>query len=96
MNSTLPTKRILYLLAAILLSMQSFAVWHDAEHEFHANTDQCQRFEAFNHIPTVDIINLTTLFFTQLYQVIKADPPHALFASQQREAYAIRAPPHFS
>jgi len=95
MSLTLPTNRILYLLAAVLLLMQSFAIWHDAEHSFHLNTDQCQRFSAFNHVPTLDIITLPTFNFTPVYQSIEVDSTYALLPSQQREAYAIRAPPSF-
>jgi hypothetical protein len=96
MSHTHQTHRIFYALTAILLLMQSFAIWHDAEHGFHTNTDQCERFETFNHVPTLDIVTLPTAFFTVGFSVKEEFLPHPLLIKKQREAYSIRAPPSFS
>lgn len=86
--------RLLYLLTALLLLMQSFAIWHDAEHAFHIEDEQCERFEAFSHTPTLDhTVTLPTLFTTS-FNVVNAVQADTFLASRQRDAYAIRAPPH--
>jgi len=88
--------QLLYLLTALLLLMQSFAVWHDAEHAFHSQSEQCERFEAFNHAPTLDHIVSTPPLFTIRFSVVQAAQVNTFLPSSQREAYAIRAPPLFS
>ncbi|EMR13443.1 hypothetical protein MPL1_05072 [Methylophaga lonarensis MPL] len=35
--------RLIILLAATVLLMQSLAVWHDAEHSFHDHVAECER-----------------------------------------------------
>ena len=86
--------RLLYLVTVLLLLMQSFAIWHDAEHAFHAENEQCERFEAFGHAPTLDhIVTLPTLFTTP-FSVVNAVQTDTFLANRQRDAYAIRAPPH--
>tara|TARA_R110002111_G_scaffold109732_2_gene168909 strand:+ start:1196 stop:1486 length:291 start_codon:yes stop_codon:yes gene_type:complete len=88
--------QLLYLLTALVLLMQSFAVWHDAEHPFHSETEQCERFEAFGHSPTLDHIVTSTFIFTALFNVVETFQPNTFLPSSQRDAYAIRAPPLFS
>jgi len=83
----------LALLAALLLLMQSFAIWHDAEHAFHTAEEQCERFEAFGHSPTLDIVSSPKLLFTTQVQVVEVLPATPSLPTRQREAYAIRAPP---
>ena len=85
--------QLLYLLTALLLLMQSFAIWHDAEHAFHIEDEQCERFEAFGHAPTIDQpVTLPTLFTTP-FSVVNAVQIDTFLANRQRDAYAIRAPP---
>lgn len=86
----------LYLLTALVLLMQSFAIWHDTEHPFHISSDQCQRFESISHTPTLD---LTTPILPQLtIQYCAAEPSTIVtFASKRlRENHDIRGPPTFS
>ncbi len=90
------SQRLFYALTAILLLMQSFAVWHDAEHEFHANVEQCERLEAFTHVPSLDIINLTTVSLSLKYSVTEDFYIETLLRKKHRDADAIRAPPTFS
>jgi hypothetical protein len=89
----------LALLTAVMLLMQSFAIWHDAEHAFHvaeAADEQCERFEAFGHAPTLDIISSVYPLYTTQITVVEVVPPAPLLPSRQRETYAIRAPPALS
>lgn len=44
----------LYLLAAAVLLLQSFAIWHDVEHPFHTADSQCERLDGIHHTPAVD------------------------------------------
>lgn len=44
----------LYLLAAMLLLLQSFSIWHDVEHPFHQAELQCERLDAIHHAPALD------------------------------------------
>lgn len=86
----------LYALAAMLLLLQSFAVWHDAEHAFHTAEAQCERLNAINHLPAADItpelavsLNSTVISYeTASYAFELAVSP--------RQQHAIRAPPAFS
>ena len=58
--------KLLYPLIALLLLMQSFAVWHGAEHSFHIEDEQCERFEAFSQAPT-GAVTVWTLVFVGLF-----------------------------
>ncbi len=84
----------LALFAAILLLMQSFAVWHDAEHAFHHTDEQCERFEVYSHAPTLDVITSFSLSTFALLSVETFTLSDASVTTRQRDAYAIRAPPH--
>jgi hypothetical protein len=86
--------RLLYLLTALLLLMQSFAIWHDAEHAFHAENEQCERFEAFGHAPTLDHTFTLPTLFTTPFSVVNVVQTDTFLANRQRDAYTIRAPPH--
>lgn len=88
--------RLLYFITALVLLMQSFAVWHDAEHAFHAENEQCERFEAFANSPALDLVPDSPVITTTQISVIKAVQSITLLQYKQREAYAIRAPPTFS
>jgi len=86
----------LYLLTALVLLMQSFAIWHDASHPFHLAEDQCQRFESVSHTPSIaPELAVIPEFSTQF----SVDEPliNITYAEKRlREQYAIRAPPIFS
>lgn len=86
--------QLLYFITALLLLMQSFAVWHDAEHAFHAETEQCERFEAFANSPALDIVPHLSVLATAYNAVVNLVQPVTLGQHKQRDAYAIRAPPH--
>lgn len=96
MSQTHQQRYWLALLTAILLLMQSFAIWHDAEHAFHTAEEQCERFEAFGHSPTLDVVSSLSVSFTTQTTVVAVVPALSLLPSRQREAYTIRAPPIFS
>jgi len=76
--------------------MQSFAIWHDAEHSFHVETDQCQRFESVSHTPTLDLNAPVLAQFIARFST--AEPVFTItYASKRlRDHNAIRAPPTFS
>ena len=86
--------QLLYFITALLLLMQSFAIWHDAEHAFHAENEQCERFEAFANSPALDIVPHLSVLATAYNAVVNVVQPVTLGQYKQRDAYAIRAPPH--
>lgn len=85
-----------YALAAIVLLLQSFAVWHDAEHAFHTAEAQCERLNAINHLPVADIS--PEIIVTQHSTGIDSEEDSYTFQlpASPRSQYAIRAPPVFS
>lgn len=87
---------LLYFITALLLLMQSFALWHDAEHAFHAENEQCERFEGFSNNPALDHVPLLAIITPIKTRLVDNLPTHTLLQANQREAYAIRAPPLFS
>jgi len=95
-NSITHQRQWLYLLTALVLLMQSFAIWHDASHPFHLAEDQCQRFESVSHSPSITpALTLIPEFSTQF----SVDKPliNITYAEKRlREQHAIRAPPIFS
>jgi len=84
---------LLYLLAATLLLMQSFAVWHDAEHAFHDHIAECERFEAITHHPVVDKTPALQLVVVQALLRIEASVPAHLQLSDNLDLTPIRGPP---
>ncbi len=85
----------LVLLTAILLLMQSFAVWHDAEHAFHAEDEQCESFEAFaKHSPINTLNSIPALHISRFILEITVFQDDQVNI-EQRDAYTIRAPPRF-
>ncbi len=86
----------LYLLTALVLLMQSFAIWHDSSHPFHIDPDQCQRFESVSHSPTIEPVNtlLTTVISQRfIIKLIAVISPTSVPLHNQ---HAIRVPPYFS
>ncbi|WP_043887914.1 hypothetical protein [Methylophaga thiooxydans] len=85
-----------YALAAIVLLLQSFAVWHDAEHAFHADDAQCERLNAINHVPVADIS--PDIIVTPRHIIVASNHAHYVFAlpTNTRSHHAIRGPPSFS
>ena len=96
MNRIIKQRQWLYLLTALVLLMQSFAIWHDTEHTFHVTSDQCQRFESISHTPTLDLI--TAILPQPTTQFSAAEPSVTLtyVIKRLRENHTIRGPPTFS
>ena len=88
--------KLLYPLIALLLLMQSFAVWHGAEHSFHIEDEQCERFEAFSQAPTLDNIFTISPFYTSTFVILQTNHLDAFISNIKRNAHSIRAPPIFS
>jgi hypothetical protein len=83
-------------LAAIVLLLQSFAVWHDAEHPFHTAEAQCERLNAINHLPVADITPAMAVSL-QTESLVSESPLYAFqLPATTRHQHAIRAPPVFS
>ncbi len=90
------SNRLPYLLAAILLFMQWFAVLHDTTHPFHQTSQECSKFEAISKSPTADLATapqLLTLFSVASIEHIVATP---LLRQHLQTTPPIRAPPKYS
>ncbi len=86
----------LYLLAALLLSLQSFAIWHDTAHPFHTADAQCERLEIIKHTPVVGATPpLLMTHTTTLSQIIVVADQH-LTVKNRHLPQLIRGPPVFS
>jgi hypothetical protein len=89
--------RLLYFITALLLLMQSLALWHDVEHPFHGHEHdvQCERFEAFANSPTLEnTASLSVITSVDTSELISSLSIAFLF-DKKRDIYAIRAPPTF-
>ncbi|PCJ31485.1 MAG: hypothetical protein COA90_05860 [Gammaproteobacteria bacterium] len=96
MSAHLKQRQWLYLLAALVLFMQSFAVWHDVSHPFHTASEQCDRLEGVSHTPTLDLALSSPLEFNTHSRVIEPVSSVAYISTKLRDNHNIRAPPHFS
>ena len=96
MKHTTNQRYWLYPLTALLLLMQSFAVWHDVEHPYHAASEQCERLESISHTPTLDVVTPIPLQFIAHTCVIEAILSVAFASTALRDHHNIRAPPHSS
>lgn len=85
-----------YALAAIVLLLQSFAVWHDAEHAFHTAEAQCERLNGINHLPVADISPEIIIVQRSANVESEQDSYVFLLPTSPRSQHAIRAPPFFS
>jgi predicted urease superfamily metal-dependent hydrolase len=85
----------LYALAAIVLLLQSFAVWHDAEHPFHTAEAQCERLNAINHLPAADITPELAVFVHSTPVEVTELHSRSVLANRPNLQQAIRAPPVF-
>jgi hypothetical protein len=83
----------LLLLAAMVLLLQSFAVWHDAEHPFHHEQAQCERLNAITHLPGFDWV--AEIHVSTELQVVSIEPTHATVSlpATRLQSYFIRGPP---
>jgi|TARA_B110001469_G_C9565999_1_gene280704 hypothetical protein len=93
MNPVLPSNRLLYLLAAILLFMQSFAIWHDSSHPFHQASQECSKFEAVSHTPSADLANAAILLNVPSIASIELVISTPLRLQYLQGNHPIRAPP---
>ena len=83
--------RLLYFITALLLLMQSLALWHDVEHPFHSHDVQCERFEAFAHNPVLDKVDsLSVITSADVSERIRS-PFIPLILNKQRDIYVGRA-----
>lgn len=89
-------RHYLYVLAAIVLLLQSFAVWHDAEHPFHKAEAQCERLNAIGHFPLADVAADVSIYLQQAVISLEVDSLVTTLPFAQRQSYLIRAPPAFS
>lgn len=96
MNSIIKQRQWLYLLTALVLLMQSFAIWHNAAHPFHLASEQCHQFDSISHTPSLDLVTPLLPQLTTQYSI--AEPVITItYASKRlRDNYTIRAPPVIS
>lgn len=85
-----------YLLAAVVLLLQSFAIWHNATHPFHTSEIQCERFNAINHLPGADLQAEISIAQHFVSVSTEQDAPLQTLPARQREQHPIRAPPTYS
>jgi hypothetical protein len=95
-NSIIKQRQWLYLLTALVLLMQSFAIWHDASHAFHIASDQCQRFESISHTPSLDLVASILPQLTTQCSVTEPSVTITFALKRLRENHNIRGPPTFS
>lgn len=86
----------LYLLAALVLSLQSFAIWHDTAHPFHTADAQCERLEIIKHMPVVNANPSLLVSGTPVLVQIIAVADHHLTVKNRHLPQLIRGPPVFS
>jgi len=86
----------LYLLTALLLFMQSFAIWHDVSHPYHTASEQCERLASIGHTPSLDTIASIPLPHISQSCAVEAIFSVAFVSTQLRNNHSIRAPPSFS
>lgn len=89
-------RNILYVMTAILLLLQSFAVWHEVAHPFHIDEVQCERLSAINHLPSADLHSNVNI----PHHFVAIETDNSIFSFtlpvRQREQHTIRAPPVIS
>lgn len=86
----------LYLLSVLLLSLQSFAIWHDTAHPFHTADGQCERLEIIKHTPVVNASPLALISSTTVVLLIVAVADQSLTVKNRHLPQLIRGPPVFS
>ena len=96
MKNILNQRHWLYLLTALLLFMQSFAIWHDVSHPYHTDSEQCERLESISHTPTLDVIASIPLPYISQSCAVEALFSVAFVSKKLRNNHSIRAPPLFS
>ena len=96
MSLAIRHKYQIYLLATVLLLMQSFAIWHETIHPFHISSDQCESFEAICHTPIIDIAIPIALILTSYFSIVRDIPSVTYLPQRVRDNFSIRAPPSFS
>ncbi len=86
----------IYCLTALVLVMQSLAVWHDTTHPFHTVTAQCKVFENISHITPLDLVVAITPVFTRSFINVESFLSVILVSTLFCKQHSIRAPPRFS
>ena len=96
MSNSIKRSHWLYLLAALLLFMQTFALWHDATHPFHLANVQCEQIAAVGHTPAkLSSPVLLPSFIVQRTEILPISYFNVI-ERQSSDSHSIRAPPVFS
>ncbi|NQZ53012.1 MAG: hypothetical protein HRT93_02040 [Piscirickettsiaceae bacterium] len=95
MKNIINQRHWLYLLTALLLFMQSFAVWHDVSHPYHLASEQCERLASISHTPSLDTITSIPLPFISDSCSVEALFSVAFVSTKLRNNHSIRAPLFF-
>ena len=85
-----------YLIAALLLLMQTFSVWHDSTHPFHIASVQCEQMAAVEHNSTKPSVPLLLPSFIVRYTERLPIISPRIIGRQLSDNHSIRAPPVFS
>lgn len=85
--------RGLYLLAAVVLLLQSFAIWHDVEHPFHQAELQCERLDAISHAPAVDHTPSLAVIPVSASTSGVLKPAGSIVSDRKPATSSIRGPP---
>jgi len=86
----------LFLATAIVLFMQSIAVWHDVSHPYHVASEQCEYLKGISHNPSLELTSSIYLPFAIQYIRLKPILSVTFVATKFLDKYSIRAPPNFS
>jgi hypothetical protein len=95
-NRIIKQRQWLYLLTALVLLMQSFAIWHNATHPFHLASEQCHQFDSISHTPSLDLIAPLLPQLTTQYCIPEPAISITYATKRVRDNHAIRAPPVLS
>lgn len=90
------SRHLIWLLAVIVLLIQTMAVWHDAEHAFHDHITLCDQLNSVSHTPSITLNNSLDIQLRQPYlQLIVAAVVSGRFGNTYH-SLTIRGPPIFS
>ena len=96
MSNSIKQGHWFYLLAALLLFMQTFALWHDVTHPFHLASTQCDQMAAVENNSTKPPTSILLPSF--IAQFTELSPINYCINIERRldDSHSIRAPPIFS
>lgn len=96
MSNSIKRGHWFYLLAALVLFMQTFALWHDATHPFHIASAECEQIAAIGHSPTKLSSPALLPFFIVQFTELSPISRSRIIERQLSDSHSIRAPPIFS